>query len=241
MDDNNFSRSEYETLLAEQSAREARLLQIQAELEMQRTRVNYHTVKAPFSGVVTRRLAQPGQRVTGATPLLELASMDPIWAEVQLPEQYLGRIHTGGIMQLQTAAEGNRWREATLTRVVPVTSSGTRTFLVRAELPNPDWQLAPGMSIRVQLPLDGTRSEQVLQVPQDAISRLSSGETRLWVVKPGDPTTVAARKVQLGRRSGSLVEIVSGRLAADELVVTRGNEALREGQTVVIAREQAAR
>ncbi|MEM8549014.1 MAG: efflux RND transporter periplasmic adaptor subunit, partial [Pseudomonadota bacterium] len=241
LDENNFSRSEYETLLAERSAREARLLQIQADLEIQRTRVDRHTVRAPFSGVITRRLAQAGQRVTGNTPLLELASMDPIWAEVQLPEQYLGRIQTGGIMKLQTAADQNQWREATLTRVVPVTSSDTRTFLVRAELANADWALAPGMSIRVQLPLDSAANRDVLQVPQDAVTRLPTGETRLWVVSPGEPATVSARPIQLGRRSGALVEIVAGQVSVKDLVVVRGNEALREGQEVVMTREQAAR
>ncbi len=241
MNDNNFSRSEFETLQAEVVAREARVAQMRAQVSMQRTRVERHTVESPFAGVMVDKHVEVGQRISGTTPLLEIARMDPLWADVRVPEQYLGRVHRGSAMQVLGPAGDARWIDTIVSRAVPVGTGGSRTFLVRAELDNADWQLAPGMSIRVQLPLDGAADEQVLQVPQDAVSRMATGETQLWVVQPGDPTTVTARNVQLGRRAGPLVEIVSGQVRADELVVTRGNEALRDGQTVELARDQAAR
>ena len=233
MDENNFSRSEFETLQAEAVAAEARVVQIRAEAKMQDTRVGRHTVKSPFTGVVVEKLVEVGQRISGTTPLLEIARMDPIWADVRVPEQYLGRVHEDSVMHLQSHADGADWIRATVTRTVPVSVGGSRTFLVRAELANSDWQLAPGMSIKVQLTLDSEDERPVLQVPIDAVVRRPGGETRLWVLGEGSPATVSARAVTLGRRSGDRIEVLGGELRAGERVVVRGNENLTEGQKVV--------
>lgn len=241
MNENNFSRSEFESLQAEVVAREARLVQIKTQTAMQRTRVERHRVKAPFEGVVIEKRVEVGQRISGAVPLVQIAGMDPIWAEVRLPEQYLGRVHTGSALRLQTPAANDTWIEASVSRVVPVSTQGARTFLVRSELANKDWSLAPGMSIKVQLELDSDQGGQTLQVPLDAVVRRTTGETSVWLVVAGKPATVESRPVTLGRRSGPLVEVARGNLRAGDRVVTRGNESLRAGQAVVVHGEQAAR
>jgi RND family efflux transporter MFP subunit len=241
MNENNFSRSEYESLEAEVVAREARLAQISAQSAMQRTRVGHHTVKAPFAGVVIEKSVELGQRISGPTPLLQIASMDPVWAEVQLPEQYLARVHPGSAIRLQSPAADNDWIDAQVSRVVPVSTQGSRTFLVRSELPNADWALAPGMSIKVQLSLTDTREDEALQVPLDAVVRRSGGETSLWVVVGEDPAVVESRPVILGRRAGAMVEVLEGDIRVTERVVVRGNESLRPGQEVILHHAQAAR
>jgi RND family efflux transporter MFP subunit len=241
MNENNFSRSEFESLQAEAVAREARLAQIKAQTAMQRTRVERHRVKAPFAGVIIEKRVEVGQRISGAVPLLQIASMDPIWAEVQLPEQYLGRVHAGSTLLLQTPTAGDAWIEASVSRVVPVSTQGARTFLVRSELANKDWSLAPGMSIKVRLELDSGQGGPTLQVPLDAVVRRTTGETGVWLVVPGTPATVDLRPVSLGRRAGPLVEVVRGDIRAGDKVVTRGNESLRAGQAVALHGEQAIR
>ena len=234
MNESNFSRSEFESLEAEVVVWEARLAQIQVQTAMQRTRVARHTVKAPFEGVVTAKHVELGQRVSGAIPLLQIASMDPIWAEVQLPEQFLGRVSKDSSLLLKTPAAGATWIESTVSRVVPVSSSGARTFLVRAELPNPDWTLAPGMSIKVRLALATDAGGNALQVPLDAVVRRANGDTSLWLVRPGQAPTVERRLITLGRRAGAMVEVLGDTVSAGDVIVNRGNEGLRNGQAVIV-------
>jgi RND family efflux transporter MFP subunit len=241
MNANNFSRSEAESLLAEVVVREARLAQIKVQTAMQRTRVDRHTVRAPFEGVITEKHVEVGQRVSGAAPLLQIASMDPIWAEVQLPEQYLGRVRKGSAARLQAPTTGQSWIETSVSRVVPVSTGGSRTFLVRSELPNGGWVLAPGMSVKMQLTLDSQEQGQVLQLPLDAIVRNAAGATSVWLVVDGDPVSVAARNVDLGRRAGHSIEVLAGDIAVGDSVVIRGNENLQAGQAIIPSRKKAAR
>ncbi len=239
---NSFSRSELESLEAEVAARQARATQVEAQTIAQRTRVDYHSVEAPFAGVVTQRLVEVGQQVSGTTPLLRLASMDPVWAEVQLPEQYLSRIQQDAPLRVQIPALQNAWIDARVSRIVPVSTGTARTFLVRAELANTDWQLAPGMTIRMELGLGSGANTPTLQVPVDAITRQPDGSSQVWVVtKEGSEQKAQARKVATGHRTGATVEVISDALKAGDKVVIRGNENLQAGQSVLINGEPGGR
>jgi membrane fusion protein (multidrug efflux system) len=122
-----------------------------------------------------------------------------------------------------------------------VSVDGSRTFLVRSELQNPDWRYAPGMSIRMQLTLDEDAGIPRLQVPADAISRRVDGATVVWVARESDDrVTVQPVAVTLGGRSGNAIEITGGDLKAGDRVVTRGNETLAPGQFVTIAPRKSA-
>lgn len=231
----NFSRSQYEGLLAELSARQFRLEQFRIQTEIQQAQLERHVVRIPYDGVVVEKLVEVGQQINPGTPLLWLASMDPLWVEIRLPERYLGRIARGAAVRIQAAA-GASWVEGQVSRIVPVSADGSRTFLVRSELSNPDWRYAPGMSARMELSLDGKEGGAALQVPADAISRRVDGETVVWVARESaNEIRVESVRVTLGGRSESAVEITAGDLKVGDLVVIRGNEVLRTGQLVTIA------
>jgi len=234
IEDDNFSRSEYESLRAETLAAEARVATIRAEAAIQETRLRQHAVVAPFDGVVARKLVERGQRISGSTPLLRVFSMDPLWADVRVPEQYLPRISTGDAMEIRPATGAPigtavKW-------IVPAGADQSRTFLVRGEFPNPDWRIAPGMSVRVEI-APGRDAANTLQIPVDAVVRTGDGTARVWVVERGtNPPVARSREVALGRRGGDLTEIVSDELDAGDEVVVRGNEDLREGQPLIVHR-----
>ena len=82
---------------------------------------------------------------------------------------------------------------------------------------------------------------QVLQLPLDAIVRNAAGATSVWLVVDGDPVSVVARNVDLGRRAGHSIEVLAGDIAVGDSVVIRGNENLQAGQAIIPSREQAAR
>jgi membrane fusion protein (multidrug efflux system) len=235
IENNNFSRSDYESLRAELSARRFRLEQFRMQTAIQQAQLERHTVRIPYDGVVVEKLVEVGQQINPNTPLLWLASMNPLWAEVRLPERYLDRVKPGTVVRIQTAVGGQNWLSSRVSRVVPVSADGSRTFLVRSELPNPDWRHAPGMSIRMELGLDLHSETAVLQVPADAIRRRVDGAAEVWVVQTvGGKNTAQRVTVTLGASSGTVVEITQGELQAGDKVIIRGNEILQPGQVVSI-------
>jgi membrane fusion protein (multidrug efflux system) len=237
IEDNNVSRSEYESLLAATLASESRVRMIRVEKAMQEVRVQHHTVEASFPGVVTEKLVDEGQRVTGSTPLLLIARMDPLWVDVRVPQRYLGQVVVGSAVRISPGGPGGQGLRASVKWVVPVSTDGTRTFLVRTEVDNADWRLAPGMSAQVELGLGDGAGGPRLQVPADAVVRLGDDSLRVWVVDEEEGAAVARPlAVTLGRRSGELVEIVSGDIGVADRVVVRGNEGLQEGQGLIVHR-----
>ncbi len=237
---NNFSRSELASLRAELAARRARLAQFRVETEIQRTRLGHHRVTAPFPGMVTERMVEVGNQVSADTPLLGVARMDPLWAEVQLPQRYLNQIDVGTPVRVSPDYSGGEWLAAEVSSLVRVSTDGSRTFLVRCELDNPEWRLAPGMSLSMELALGG--NEPVLQVPADAITHDVGGRTRVWIVQESsaDTTPIATPlDVEVGRRAGDRVEVTGEGLGPGARVIVRGNEGLRPGQAVAISRAGA--
>jgi len=169
IEDDNFSRSEYESLRAETLAAEARVATIRAEAAIQETRLRQHAVVAPFDGVVARKLVERGQRISGSTPLLRVFSMDPLWADVRVPEQYLPRISTGDAMEIRPATGAPigtavKW-------IVPAGADQSRTFLVRGEFPNPDWRIGG----------KGSHSSSTGGVTRRASPHFSPVRSEIWI------------------------------------------------------------
>jgi multidrug efflux pump subunit AcrA (membrane-fusion protein) len=115
--------------------------------------VKLRTLKAPFSGIVTERLQNPGELAfTGesATPILKLAQIDPLRVEVILPLKEYGKIQLGAKAQIvpELPLEG-RW-QATVKIVDPIVDAASGTFGVRLELSNPQKNIPAGVKCQVQ-------------------------------------------------------------------------------------------
>jgi multidrug efflux pump subunit AcrA (membrane-fusion protein) len=92
--------------------------------------------------------------------------------------------------------------------------------------------ITPGMSARAKLGIDALRN--AVAISRDAVLRFPDGRVTVWIVDTdGDVPVVRERSVRTGLEFDGLVEISSG-LVGGEVVVVRGNEALQEGQTVSI-------
>jgi membrane fusion protein (multidrug efflux system) len=109
-------------------------------------------------------------------------------------------------------------------RVDPV----TRSVTVRAEVPNPDRLLRPGMLLSVRLLQEPRRA---IVVPEIAVIQVG---TEAFVYRVGDDRTASRVQVELGARRRGEVEVVSG-LAAGDTIVTEGAVKLRDGSRVTSA------
>ena len=232
---------------------ESRYLEAQARVRAQRTRVNKKVIKAPFSGELGIRRINVGQYIEPGQPIVTLQALDPLYADFKLPEQQLGAVQPGSPVQVGVDLFPGEQFDGWVQAIEPLVDEQTRNFLVRAELPNPEHRLRPGVFARVDVVLDG--DSKVLAVPRTAISYNPYGNSVFVIAEqesdpaagqqgakgesPAGPKLVARQRfVQTGIARGDYVAITSG-LEAGEQVATSGLLKLRNGQPVIINNELA--
>jgi membrane fusion protein, multidrug efflux system len=189
-----------------------------------------HNIRAPFRGVVGRRLVQVGEWVAPGTPLLELVDLDSLRLQFAVPQELYGRVGPRAVMEVVLDRDPGQRHAARVQAVIPVTDPSARTFTVRAELENRALALAPGMSARATLRLPS--SQEGVLVPRDALNRREDGSFTVWVLADA-AGAVREQVVKPGPAQGEQMVITEG-LQGSERVVVRGNEGLRAGQRVVV-------
>jgi len=207
----------------------ARVQRLVAERKEQEEIVRRHTVVAPFAGVISKKLTDPGEWVETGTTVLELVDTQRLRIDVQVPQERYGEISVGTPIIVELDADAGRFLKGKVIARVPVNNPGARTFLVRVKVENGTKEMAPGMSASVVFAL--REGVSTVRVPRDAILRKPDGSTNVWIVIDGDAPTVSERQVELGRSLRGWVDVRSG-IDSGARVVVRGNEALREGQQV---------
>jgi len=195
----------------------------QASYDLLKTRLDRTVVRAPFAGVVGRRLVSIGSYVNSQTPLISLQSVNPQHASFQVPERYADRLRRGQLVSFQVAALPGKNFSGEVVFVDPVVELPGRTILIKARVPNPEHQLQAGMFIEARLATD-IRPNAVV-VPEDAILPVQ-GSTYVWVVKEGKADR---RQVTLGVRTAGWAEIQGGGIDAGDQVVVGGAERLFPG------------
>src|SRR6266446_1832544 len=192
----------------------------QASYDLLKTRLDRTVVRAPFAGVVGRRLVSIGTYVNSQTPLISLQSVNPQHAAFQVPERYADQLRRGQLVSFQVAALPGRNFSGEVVFVDPVVELPGRTILIKARVPNPEHQLQAGMFIEARLATN-IRPNAIV-VPEDAILPLQ-GSTFVWMVKDGKADR---RQVTLGVRTAGWAEILGGGIEAGDQVVVGGAERL---------------
>src|SRR5436309_3697044 len=198
-----------------------------ANYDLLKTRLDRTVVRAPFAGVVGRRLVSIGTYVSNQTPLITLQSVNPQHASFQVPERYADRLRRGQLVSFQVAALPGRNFSGEVVFVDPVVELPARTILIKARVPNPEHQLQAGMFIEARLATD--IRPNALVVPEDAILPVQ-GSTYVWVVKDGKADR---RQVTIGARTAGWAEIDCGGVQAGDQVVVGGLERLFPGAPVM--------
>jgi RND family efflux transporter MFP subunit len=204
-----------------------------ASLERTETLLNFAKITAPFSGIVTRRLVDPGAFIPAATSgsaaqtaaIVTLADFSKVRVQVAVPELEASLIAAGQPARVTVEGLAGRSFDASVTRFSYALDNETKTMLAEIELPNPKAELRPGMYARVTIGIQ--RKEDALLVPVEAVVVERAGAS-VFTVKDNK-----ARKVPIktGFDDGVNVEIVSG-LDANQPVIVVGKRTLADGQVV---------
>jgi len=170
--------------------------------------LGYTTITAQEDGEVAKRLADPGDLAFPGKELLTLQTGASLRIEAMVRESLIGRVRIGDKLGvLVSALEGSGPMDAVVDEIEPLADPVTRSFLVKAKLPEAGG-LYPGMFGRLLIPL-GDR-ETVL-VPLTTVSRVGQLETVM--VQSGDRWESIF--IRTGKTHGDRVEVLSG-LTGDE-------------------------
>jgi membrane fusion protein (multidrug efflux system) len=137
-----------------------------AALTRAREDLRDRVIKAPFTGLVGRRMVSPGALLEPVTPVAELRRTDPLDLLFDVPETALGRIEPGQRVRAATPALPGERFMGELTLVGTAVDPATRTLPQEATFPNPDGRLKPGMFLHTEL-ITGERT--LLSVPEAAV------------------------------------------------------------------------
>jgi RND family efflux transporter MFP subunit len=201
----------------------------QAELGRIQATVDYATITAPFSGIITKRFADTGSLIqagtasdTQAMPLVELAEDSLLRLDFPVPESSVPEIRAGVPVQVTVDALRETF-PGKISRYSGQVDVATRKMEAEVEVPNLDGRLTPGMYATVRLVL--AQSKNALTVPLQAVAL---GQKPTVVVLNGNHR-LEQRDVTLGLQTPDKVEIRSG-LADNELVLVGNRDRIHFGQ-----------
>ena len=189
-----------------------------------------YKLKAPFAGVISKKMAEVGQWVTPGTAVFELVEMQGLRIDIPVPQQYYGHLQKGATISLQFEALSTSQLASEINAIIPISDPDARTFTLRVRPKDKALAITPGMSARATIRFD--TGEKNVVVNRDALIRYPDGRVIVWVLEhDGEQTRVKERKIEIGLVFDQFVQVLSGLKAGDQ-VVTHGNEALRDGQVV---------
>ena len=213
------ARSEIELVRARSAYEVAR-----ARLELARVQLARTVIRAPFSGVMGESLVSSGERVSPGgsdrfggnqtTGIGRLEALDRMELVITVPETIALDSVLGLPVTLRVASYPDRRFDGQVSFVGSRVNAQNRRVLVKAQIPNPERLLKPGMFTDVEMRLG--RVEDALLLPEDAV-RFEAGGAAVWRVAPdGSAEDVP---VELGQREGARVQITRGLAAGDEVIV----------------------
>ena len=185
-----------------------------AEIERSGTAKRRIVLRAPRSGELAEKMVTEGQAVQVGDNLFLIADRTVLWVDLAVFESDARALRVGTPVSLTTDAVPGRIFRGRVSFIQPQVDEKSRTLTARVEVPNPDGTLRPGMFAMAKL---SPATSERLSVPITAV--LPTGTQQLVFVNRGDGAFVP-REVDTGARGDSLVEIVGGLKAGDEVVAS---------------------
>lgn len=233
------AQSQYNTAVANQgttgiqssnaaAAREA-VRAAQAQANVLTTEIGQTALYAPFDGVVTARLTDPGAMASPGTPVLRVSQINTVWVNVNVPDQDLAYVHSGTPVTFTASQLGSRGFTGTIATVNAVPTQGTLSYQARIRQPNPDAALRGGMLVSVTIEKEHHRNTIV--VPRQAVAQTDQG-SNVFIVGPDHKAKEVP--VQVGLQTDTLSEVHGSGIGPGTLVITTRPDALQNGSLVAV-------
>lgn len=201
----------------------------QAQAGLLETEIGQTYLYAPYDGVITARLMDPGSQAGPQVPVLDISRVSTVWINVNVPDSDLAYVTPGKLLVFSTDSLPGRSFHGRIAAVNAVPTAGTLSYLARMSLPNPDSLLRGGMLVNVVI--TQARRRGAIVVPRSAVAQTGAG-TFVYAVHGNVASQVPVR---LGLETDTLAQVISPRIVPGTLVITTRPDALHDGSTVAVA------
>ena len=202
------AKIEWDRVQSALKSAEAEFVRAEQSVAEAQTVLTYATINSPITGVVVDKRVEVGDMVTPGKVLLTLYDPTRMQLVASVRESLTRRLVVGQTINVHVDAL-KKTCQGRVSEIVPEAESASRTFSVKVTGPCPPG-IYTGMFGRLLIPLD---DEEVLVVPDTAIRRIG----QLTVVDVAEDSVLRRRSVQLGRRFGDEVEVLSGLQVGERL------------------------
>jgi RND family efflux transporter MFP subunit len=240
------SEQERESKKADYESANARLFAANAQVALDKSKVDQYTalaqfkqVVAPFDGTITERKIDIGNLVTAGsasttTPLYRMAQTDPLRVFVDVPQNSAGELMKAGVpAEIRTTGSSGDVFTGAITRSAESINAQARTMRVEVDIPNANHALLPGTYVNVAFKL---QPRGLVEVPAAA---LIFRPRATQVARVDAHGKIDFQNVTIVRDNGSLVELGSGVKPGDHLVLNISSQ-IAEGQSVTPNESDAA-
>jgi RND family efflux transporter MFP subunit len=215
------------------SAAKQALLAAKAALEKDKTLYAYARMTAPFDGVVTKLYAFTGALLPAGTSsdignsaLCHLSQNDLLRLVIPVPERAVPDIHIGETVAVDVSALDKTF-DGKIVRFSDNIDMTTRTMHTEVQVPNPQYEIVPGMYASVKIPIHSANN--ALVIPIQAVQNAGEGQGQVLVV--GGDNKIEQRQVTLGLQTANEVEVLSG-LREGEMIIFGEQVQYKPGQSV---------
>jgi multidrug efflux pump subunit AcrA (membrane-fusion protein) len=201
----------------------------QAQAGVLQTQISQTSLYAPYDGVITQRLMDPGAFASPSAPVLAISRVDTVWVNINVPDEDLNYVRPGSNVTFTSSSLPDKKFSSKIQTVNAVPTQGTLSYLARIALANPGDVLRGGMLITATLPKES--KSNTIVVPRTAIAQTANGNS-VFIVNGNKAEEVPVR---IGVQTDTLSEVLSPRVQAGTQVITTRPDALKDGSVVAVA------
>ncbi|HTV91933.1 MAG TPA: efflux RND transporter periplasmic adaptor subunit [Verrucomicrobiae bacterium] len=201
----------------------------QANARTLNTQVAQTTLYAPYNGVITQRLLDPGAYAGPQAPVLAISRVDTLWINLNVPDTDLPFVRPGSEVSFTSSSLPGRTFQGRVNTVNAVPTSGTLSYLARIEMQNTDEVLRGGMLVTATVPREAHANAIV--VPRSAVAQTENGYA-VYVV--GADNKAQEVPVQVGVQTDTLSQVISPKIQPGTKVITTRPDTLKDGSLVAV-------
>lgn len=196
-----------------------------ADYESAKINLEKTKIVAPFDGILGVTDVSLGDYLTVGASIITVSALNPVLAQFPMPQNYLSKIKQGNPLSLTVDTWPGKIFEGAIYAIDPQLDIETHRITVKADIPNDDFLLHPGMYAYITLPIEVKNN--ALLVPEES---LIPSADQINVIKVVD-NIAHLTKVTVGMRQNGKAEITDG-LQAGDLIVSAGQLKVRDGTAV---------
>lgn len=201
---------------AELEAARSKIRQVEQSIQSTRILITETYIRSPLTGVVAVKNMEAGEIVKNDSVIATLMDISKVFLSLNISEKDSKAIKDGQEVSFTADAFSGETFNGRVARITPVFDVKTRTFEIKALVPNPGMRLIPGMFARAKI-ITGKKSGALL-VPLSSLISKEAAAGEVYLVKKG---IVFKQKIELGKEHEGAIEAVKG-LEGGDIIVSKG-------------------